>query len=57
MKVVIPVSDESASRVSEHLGRAPYLAHYSLENDKIAERGKVSNEDGVFFCLITTGLL
>jgi len=51
MKVVIPVSDESASRVSEHLGRAPYLAHYSLENDKIAERGKVSNEDGVFFAL------
>lgn len=44
MIVVIPVSDESASRVSEHLGRAPYLAHYSLENGKIVERGKVPNE-------------
>ena len=44
MKVVMPVTDESAERVSDHLGRSPYFASYSLENGKIVDRGKVHNE-------------
>jgi predicted Fe-Mo cluster-binding NifX family protein len=44
MKVVIPVMDQSAGRVSEHLGRAPYLAWYKLENEAIAERGTIIND-------------
>jgi predicted Fe-Mo cluster-binding NifX family protein len=48
MIIVIPVTDESASRVSEHLGRSPFFVWYSLENDKIVDRGKVPN-DSVHF--------
>jgi predicted Fe-Mo cluster-binding NifX family protein len=44
MIIVIPVTDESASRVSEHLGRSPYFVWYSLENGKIVDRGKVPND-------------
>jgi predicted Fe-Mo cluster-binding NifX family protein len=48
MKIVMPVTDESAERVSNHLGRAPYFAWYLLENKRIVDRGKVPN-DGIHF--------
>ena len=48
MIIAIPVTDESASRVSEHLGKSPYFVWYSLENGKIVDRGKVPN-DSVHF--------
>jgi predicted Fe-Mo cluster-binding NifX family protein len=44
MRIVIPVIDQSASRVSEHLGRAPYLAWYTLEGGVVAEKGTAINE-------------
>jgi len=44
MIIVIPVTDESASTVSDHLGRAPYFAWYSLVGGKIVERGKIKND-------------
>jgi len=44
MIVVIPVTDELASNVSDHLGRAPYFAWYSLSEGKIVDRGKLQND-------------
>lgn len=38
----------SANRVSNHLGRAPYFAWFSLEDGKVVDRGKVLN-DGMHF--------
>lgn len=48
VKVVVPVSDETGDRLSEHFGRAPFFAVYMVTSSKIEEKGVVPNKSDHF---------
>ncbi|HDI52886.1 MAG TPA: dinitrogenase iron-molybdenum cofactor biosynthesis protein [Candidatus Bathyarchaeota archaeon] len=43
MRVVIPVVDEEGSMISEHFGRAPYFAVFTIEEGRILRRELTPN--------------
>jgi predicted Fe-Mo cluster-binding NifX family protein len=47
-KIVIPMSDEQAGRLSDHFGRAPYFGWYVVEEGKIVDKGVAPNESEHF---------
>ena len=47
-KIVIPVSDEKAERLSDHFGRAPYFGWYVVEEGKIVDKGVAPNDSEHF---------
>ena len=47
-KIVIPVSDEQAGRLSDHFGRAPYFSWYSVEGGRIIDKGVAPNDSEHF---------
>jgi len=48
VKVVIPVSDEGASSLSEHFGRAPFFAWFKVEEKQVLDRGVARNDSEHF---------
>jgi predicted Fe-Mo cluster-binding NifX family protein len=48
VKIVIPVSDEGASSLSEHFGRAPFFAWFNVEGNQIVDRGVAKNDSEHF---------
>jgi predicted Fe-Mo cluster-binding NifX family protein len=47
-KIVIPVSDVKAERLSDHFGRAPYFGWYVVEEGEIADKGVAPNNSEHF---------
>lgn len=47
-KIVMPVSDEKAERLSDHFGRAPYFGWYLVEDGKLVDRGVAHNDSEHF---------
>jgi len=47
-KIVIPVSDENAERLSDHFGRAPYFGWYVVDEGKIVDKGVAPNDSEHF---------
>jgi predicted Fe-Mo cluster-binding NifX family protein len=48
VKIVIPTSDEKGERLSDHFGRAPYFAWFSIEDGSVVEKGIVPNDSEHF---------
>jgi len=43
MRVVIPIIDGEGSMISEHFGRAPYFAIFTIEEGRILKRELIPN--------------
>ncbi len=48
VKIVIPTSDEKGERLSDHFGRAPYFAWFSIDDGRVVDRGIVPNDSEHF---------
>lgn len=48
VKIVIPVADEGAIRLSAHFGRAPYFAWFRLEDGDVVDSGVTPNDSSHF---------
>jgi len=48
MKVVIPTKDERGETLSEHFGRAPYFAWFSVVDGVVKDKGVVPNTSDHF---------
>jgi len=48
VKIVIPVSDEGASSLSDHFGRAPFFAWFNVEGKQVVDRGVAKNDSEHF---------
>ena len=48
VKIVIPTSDEKGEQLSDHFGRAPYFAWFSIEDGSVVEKGIVPNDSEHF---------
>ena len=47
-KIVMPVSDIEAERLSDHFGRAPYFGWYVVEENKVVAKGVAENDSEHF---------
>jgi predicted Fe-Mo cluster-binding NifX family protein len=47
-KIIIPVGDEGAERLSDHFGRAPFFGWYNVEGGKITGKGVTPNDSEHF---------
>lgn len=48
VKIVIPTSDEKGERLSDHFGRAPYFAWFTIEGGSVVDKGIVPNDSEHF---------
>ena len=48
VRIVIPVEDKEAQRLSAHFGRAPYFAWFDLEKGEVTDKGVKPNDSSHF---------